>query len=208
MPILATVKRAASRVVSGVKKELHVLGTVDPEVQASLRRAEKRDPGLKPFLKRAHGYAIFPSVGRAAAVAGATFGKGEVFKRGKLVAYAAIAQVTLGVQLGGGTFTEIIAFESAASLARFRRAPFTLAANASAVMVKAGAAASADYEKGVVVFVHSRGGMLLEASVGGQKFIVKPAVLGRGKPANHAKAGTRPAARAGGRKSAPLNSRN
>jgi lipid-binding SYLF domain-containing protein len=198
MGLLPTLRRAASKAVAGVKKELSVLDTVHPEVQAALQRAEKRDPGLKGFLKKARGYAVFPSVGKAAAVAGAAFGKGEVFEQGKLVSYAGIVQATIGVQLGGGTFTQIIAFENKATLERFRRGLFTLAANASAVMVKAGAAASADYEKGAAVFVLSRGGLMLEASVGGQKFVVKPAVLGRGKPAAHAKS-----AGGGGKKSTP-----
>ena len=187
MTVFSTVRGAASKVVSGVKKEIHVLITVDPEVQAALQRTEKRDPGLKPFLKKAHGYAVFPSVGKAAAVAGAAFGMGEVFEQGKLVGYAAIAQATIGIQLGGGTFTEIIAFENEPTLARFKRGPFALAANASAVMVKSGAAASANYEKGAAVFLHSRGGLMLEAGVGGQKFIFRPAVLGRGKQAKHAR---------------------
>ena len=187
MSLVSTLRRAASKVAAGAKKELGVLESVHPEVQAALQRAERRDPGLKPFLKKARGYAVFPSVGKAAAVAGGGFGKGEVFEQGKLVSYAAIAQATIGVQLGGGTFTQIIAFENKTTLERFRRGLFTFSANASVVMIKAGAAASADYEKGAAVFVLSRGGMMLEAGVGGQKFIVKPAVLGRGKPAAHAK---------------------
>ena len=196
MGVARTIRRAASKVVTGVKKELGVLHTLDPEVQAALRRLERRDPGLKSFLRRAHGYAVFPSVGKAAAVAGAAFGKGEVFEAGRLAGYAGIVQATIGVQLGGGTFTEIVAFESAQSLARFKRSPFTLAANASAVLVKAGAAASADYERGVAVFVHGKGGMMLEASAGGQKLKFVPAVLGRGKPAKHARAPGRVAGQA------------
>ena len=187
MALASEVRRAASRVVKGVKKELSALGTLHPQVLASLKRVERRDPGLKLFLKRSHGYAIFPSVGKAAVLLGAAFGTGEVFERGKLVGYAGIVQMTLGAQLGGQTFVEVIAFENEQSLNRFRRGKSALAANASAVMVKAGAAASADYEQGVAVFVQPRGGMMLEAAVGGQKFIFKPAVLGRGKPVTHAK---------------------
>ena len=93
--------------------------------------------------EKSQGYAVSPSVGKAAAVAGAAFGKGEVFEKGKLVSYAAIAQATIGVQLGGGMFTEIIAFENKPTFERFRRGRFALAASASAVMIKAGAAASA-----------------------------------------------------------------
>jgi lipid-binding SYLF domain-containing protein len=187
MALASKVRRAASRVVKGVKKELSALDTLHPQALAALKRAERRDPGLKLFLKRSHGYAVFPSVGKAAAALGAAFGTGEVFERGKLVGYAGILQMTLGAQLGGQTFVEIIAFENEQSLDRFRRSRSALAANASAVMVKAGAAASADYEQGVAVFVQPQGGMMLEAAVGGQKFIFKPAVLGRGKPVTHAK---------------------
>src|SRR5688572_27810461 len=154
MTVIKKIRRAASKAVSGARKELRVLDTLHPEAQAALRRLERRDPGLKPFLKKAHAYAIFPSVGKAAAVAGAGFGKGEVFQAGELVGYAGIMQATLGLQLGGGTFTQVIAFENEMTFARFKRAPFALAANASAVLVKAGAAASADYEKGAAVFVH------------------------------------------------------
>lgn len=198
MAVLPAIRRAASKIVSGVKKELHVLNTVHPEVQAALKRLEKRDPGLKPFLKKAHAYAVFPSVGKAAAVVGAAFGTGEVFRAGELVGYAGIVQATIGAQLGGATFTQVIAFESPRALARFKRSPLTLAANASTVLVKAGAAASADYEKGVTVFVHGKGGMMLEAAAGGQKLVFKPAVLGRGKKAAHARA--RPADKSGARR--------
>ena len=187
MTVIKKIGRAASRVVSGVRKELHVLDTLHPEAQAALQRMEKRDPGLKPFLKKAHAYAVFPSVGKAAAVAGAAFGKGEIFQRGELVGYAGIVQGTLGVQLGGGTFTQVIAFENEKVFARFKRGPFALAANASAVLVKAGAAATADYDNGAAVFVHSDGGLMLEAAAGGQKFIFRPAVLGRGKKVQHAR---------------------
>jgi lipid-binding SYLF domain-containing protein len=181
------IRRVASKVVSGVKKELSILDTVHPEVQASLRRLEKCDPGLKAFLKKSRGYAVFPSVGKAAAVAGGAFGMGEVFAGGELIGYAGIVQATIGVQLGGGTFTQIIAFENDKTLGRFKRGRFALAANTAAVMVKAGAAASADYEKGAAVFVYSKGGLMLEAGVGAQKFIFRPSVLGRGKKAAHVK---------------------
>ena len=185
MQVVQKIRRAASKAVSGVKQELRVLATVEPQAQAALRRMERRDPGLKAFLKRAHAYAVFPSVGKAAAVLGAAFGTGVVFHAGELVGYAGIVQATLGVELGGATFSQVVAFDNDKSFGRFKRSPLKFAANASAVMVKAGAAASAAYEKGVTVFVHARGGLMLEAAVGGQKFVFKPAVLGRGKEVRH-----------------------
>jgi lipid-binding SYLF domain-containing protein len=161
-------------------KELSILQTLHRDVVATLARLEDEDPELEEFLVRAHAYAIFPSVGKAAAVVGGGFGKGEVFQRGVLIGYTGIVQATIGLQLGGDTFVELIVFKDQEALARFVQGRWQLAANASAVVVTAGAAASADYEQGVTVFVWSKKGLLLEAALGAQKFIFRPAVLGRG----------------------------
>jgi len=89
-------------------------------VRATLDRLTAEDPALTGVLERAHGYAVFPSVGKATAVVGGAFGMGEVFERGELIGYAAVAQLTIGVQLGGQAFAEVIAFESRQSLDRFK----------------------------------------------------------------------------------------
>jgi lipid-binding SYLF domain-containing protein len=172
-------RRIASKFFSAVETEATVIETLHKDVQATLKRLQAEDAGLKQLLDRAHAYAVFPSVGKATAVIGGAFGKGEVFEKGDLVGYAAIIQLTLGVQLGGQTFAEVIAFENEQALDRFKAGKWAWAANASAVLVKAGAAASANYESGAAVFVYADGGMMLEAAVGGQKFIFRPAVLGR-----------------------------
>jgi lipid-binding SYLF domain-containing protein len=169
----------ASNAVSGLKQESEVLKTLHEGVQATIERLQRQDPGLKQLLEDAYAYAVFPSIGKAGVVIGGAYGKGEVFEKGQLIGYAAIVQLTLGVQVGGETFNQIIAFENEQALARFKAGKIRFAANASAVLVKAGAAASARYDKGVQVFVDAEGGMLLELAVGGQKFIFKPAVLGR-----------------------------
>ena len=145
------------------------------EVTATLKRLEKKDPGLKRLLQKAHGYAVFPSVGKAAVVLGGSYGRGEVFEKGKFIGHATIAQFTVGVQLGGDTFAEVIVFETKPALERFKQGKMAFAANASAVLVKAGAAAANNFNRGVAVFAYSEGGMLLEAAIGGQKFKFKPA---------------------------------
>jgi lipid-binding SYLF domain-containing protein len=170
-----------TRLFSALGKEREVLRELDQDVRATVRRMTDQDPGLEQLLDGAHAYAVFPSVGKATAVVGGAFGKGEVFRRNQLIGYAAVAQLTLGVQIGGQTFSEIIAFENAPALERFKLGKAAFAASASAVLVKAGAAASANYEKGVAVFVSSDGGMMLEAAIGAQKFFFKPAALGRTK---------------------------
>jgi len=148
--------------------------TIHDDVQAALKRLDSEAPGLKRELKKAYGYAVFPSVGKAALLLGGAWGRGEVYQRGKVIGYATIAQTTLGVQIGGDTFTEVLLFDSKESLERFKQGKTAFAANASAVLIKAGAAGTRDFEKGVKAYVHSEGGMLLEAAIGGQRFHFQP----------------------------------
>ena len=148
--------------------------TLREEATAALKRLQAKDPGLKRLLEKAHGYAVFPAVGKAAAVVGGAYGRGVVFERGKPAGYATIAQLTVGVQLGGDTFTELVVFETRQALERFKQGKTAFAANASAVLVKAGAAAANNFNRGVAVYAYSDGGMLLELAMGGQKFKFKP----------------------------------
>src|SRR5436190_24205066 len=120
----------ASKVFTGLQKEAEVLETLHNEARAALAALEERDPGLRKFLDDAHAYAVFPSIGKASAVIGGAFGKGEVFQNGRLIGYAAVAQLTLGVQLGGETFCQVIAFESKPALDRFKAGRMAFAANA------------------------------------------------------------------------------
>jgi lipid-binding SYLF domain-containing protein len=192
--MLSNLRRIVSKAFGVLEKEEQVIEELHRESQAAIKRIDAIDPGFQEMLERAHAYAVFPDVGKAAAVFGGAFGKGEVFKDNQLVGYAAVAQLTIGVQLGGQTFTQVIAFESKEAFERFKQGKTAFAASASAVLVKAGAAASADYQKGAKVFVYSDGGMMLEAAIGGQRFLFRPAVLGRAKAARGS-AGGRPVAK-------------
>jgi len=189
--MLEAVRRLAAKFFSGAQKELDTIEELHGEVRATVERMESKDPGLKQLLEQAHAYVVFPSVGKATAVLGGAFGKGEALQGGRVVGYAALGQLTLGVQLGGQTFSEIIAFQDKSAFDRFKQGRYAFAANASGVLVKAGAASSANYQKGVIVFVASEGGMMLELAIGGQKFWFRPAVLGRTKKAPATKRPTR-----------------
>ena len=177
--MLAAVRQLASKFFTLADKELSVLEELHGATSAAFERLKERHPGFREQLAETYAYAVFPSVGKATAVVGAAFGKGEVFRAGKLIGYAALGQLTLGVQVGGQTFDEVILFRDKAALDRFKSGRFAFAANASAVLVKAGAAGSANYDRGAAVYVSSEGGMMLEAAIGAQKFFFRPAVLGR-----------------------------
>jgi lipid-binding SYLF domain-containing protein len=144
------------------------------EAKSAVTAMKKADPSLKKFFDNSAGYAVFPSVGKGGLVVGGAGGSGIVFEHGKAVGTTTLSQVTIGAQVGGQAYYEIIFFETAETLAAFKKGEWTMAAQVSAVMLKSGASADAKYKDGVAVFTLSKGGAMAEASVGGQKFSYKP----------------------------------
>ncbi len=148
--------------------------TLSNDSVAAFNDFKATDPSLGDFLKTSYGHAIFPSIGKGGVGVGGAFGHGEVFEQGNLVGYTDIEQGSVGLQLGGQEYSELLVFQTKDALDRFKAGNFTLAAQASAVAVKAGAAASAKYDNGIAVFVKTSGGLMAEASIGGQQFNYKP----------------------------------
>jgi len=144
------------------------------DARAALSRMEAQDPGLHAFVSNAYGYAIFPSIGKGGFIVGATYGQGEVYQQGDFVGFADITKIQVGAIAGGQSMDELIVFQSPAALDDLKFGKLKFAADASAVAVKAGAAASANYRNGVVVFARPEGGLMIEAAVGGQEFGFKP----------------------------------
>jgi len=142
--------------------------------RAAIVRFVDRDPSLQEWVDHAHGYAVFPSVGKAGFGVGGSYGNGIVFERGEPVGRARIVQGTVGLQLGVQNYSQVIFFQDDAALRTFQRGNFEFSAQATAVAVTAGAGATTSYEKGVAVFIMARGGLMAEASVGGQKFEYEP----------------------------------
>lgn len=140
----------------------------------ALAEMKAADPGLGPFLDGSYGYVVFPKVGKGAYIVGGGYGRGIVYRQGKSIGYADVTQLSVGLQLGGQAFMQVIAFENPRDLDRFTAGSFDFSANVSAVILKAGAAAAAKYTDGVAVFVKPIGGAMVEASVGGQKFSYRP----------------------------------
>jgi lipid-binding SYLF domain-containing protein len=144
------------------------------EAKSAVTAMKNADPGLKKFFDHSVGYAVFPNVGKGGLVVGGAGGSGFLFKGGKAVGKTTMSQVTVGAQVGGQAYSEIIFFETAETFAEFKKGEWTMAAQVSAVVLKSGASADAAYKEGVAVFTLSKGGAMAEASVGGQKFSFKP----------------------------------
>jgi len=130
----------------------------------------KKVKRLKPYFKEAVGYALFPNVRKAGFGIGGARGDGEVFEDGKVIGSAKLTQLSLGIQLGAQAFSQIIFFQNKIDFQRFTDGNFEFGASASAALITEGANASADYSNGVAVMTFLKGGLMYEASIGGQKF--------------------------------------
>ena len=128
------------------------------------------DAGIQKFFDDSAGYAVFPSVGKGGIGIGGAHGKGLVIVGDEVIGKTSLSQITVGLQLGGQVYSEFIFFKDDAALAQFQRGNFELGAQASAVAATAGASADANYDKGVAIFTNAGGGLMYEATVGGQKF--------------------------------------
>jgi lipid-binding SYLF domain-containing protein len=145
------------------------------------------------FFAGAHGYAVFPRIGKGGIGIGGAYGKGRVYQKGKYIGDTSMTQLSVGFQLGGQGFSQIIFFENEAALKRFTAGEFEFGAEASAVALTAGAGAKAStagtaagasvdknkakvvgaYNNGMAVFTVVRGGLMYEAAIAGQKFKFK-----------------------------------
>lgn len=132
------------------------------------------DPEMASFFNDSEAYVIFPNIGKAGFIIGASSGNGVVFKDGEVVGLADVKKLDVGLQAGGKVFSQIIFFENPASFLEFKRDQFQLTGNLSAVMLKSGAAAQAEYRDGVAVFAKPKEGLMADLSVGGQKFEYTP----------------------------------
>jgi lipid-binding SYLF domain-containing protein len=183
-PVLHAESKVPDKLVSAVK-------TIEDEkdrlsVEAALVDLAEA-PQLEAFFKKSHACAIFPTIGKGGLGIGGAHGSGWVFEKNKLTGTSKMSQLTFGLQAGGQAFSQIIFFENEQSYKNFIAGNFELGAQASAVALHAGANASAStgggaaagagdsqgksgYTDGMAIFTKAKGGLMYEASVGGQKF--------------------------------------
>lgn len=144
------------------------------QVQQIKKDWQAKDGTFNATLKKAYAYAIFPKVGKGGFIVGASHGAGEVYQKGKLIGHAKMTQTTVGAQVGGQTYAEVILFKGKKALDRFKTSRFEGSAAATAIGGKKGAAAASKYKDGVAVMVLPIKGAMAEAAGGGQKFKFEP----------------------------------
>ncbi len=143
-------------------------------VDEAIKEFLKAEPRLKAYFDQAYGYAVFPSVDKGGFIVGGAYGKGKVFQGGKIVANTSLSQGTVGLQLGFQSYAEVIFFGDKAAFEAFKKGEAKFAANATAYAIKDGAAAVANYNDGVAVFVKGKSGLMADASLGAQTFSYDP----------------------------------
>ncbi|MBN8281414.1 MAG: lipid-binding SYLF domain-containing protein [Gammaproteobacteria bacterium] len=144
---------------------------LEKRAAAALESFQKADSTLAAKLSRAAGYAVFPNVGKGGFVIGGAHGRGVAYEGGRVIGRAKITQVTVGAQIGGKAFRELILFETREALDRFKASKFEMNAQASAVAAAEGVSKDARYREGVLVLTQAIRGLMAEASVGGQRFL-------------------------------------
>src|SRR5262245_18422010 len=137
------------------------------------------DPGINEFFRRSVGYVVFPGIGKGGLGIGGAHGTGVLFERGAPVGKVTMNQVTVEAQAGGQEFSQIVFFEVHQTLNDLKAGKASLSAEDSAVALSSGAAAKWRFKTAVAVFTTTKGGPMLEASVGGQKFKFSPFAMTR-----------------------------
>jgi lipid-binding SYLF domain-containing protein len=155
----------------------------------------KDSPVVTKFFNNSYGYAVFPIIGKAGFVVGGSYGEGQVYRGGSVTGKSTVIEGSIGFQAGGKAFSEIIFFQDKRAYDEFTSGSFEFDATAQAIVITAGAEADAgtggvsagatagpktgvqadtDYVNGLASFVHAKGGLMYEFSLGGQKFTFEP----------------------------------
>ena len=147
---------------------------LDDQVKDAIQLFKSDSTNVAKLFDTAYGYAVLPSVGKGAVGIGSAAGAGEVFEQGKLIGTCKMTQVTVGAQLGGQEYAEVIFFETKGALEGMKVNEWAMSAGVNAVAAAESASADAKYKNGVQVFTIAKSGLMFEASVGGQKFRFTP----------------------------------
>ncbi|MEH6451840.1 MAG: lipid-binding SYLF domain-containing protein [Psychromonas sp.] len=159
------------------------------ESQATVSTFKKLEQ-TTPFFEEAYGYAVFPTIGKGGFGIGGAYGEGHVYLAGEPTGVVKMGQVTFGFQVGGQAFSQIVFLQDKRAYDAFTSGSFEFGAQASAVALTYGASAQAGttgsgatagekqakarYVSGFAVFTLAKGGLMYEASLGGQKFSFTP----------------------------------
>ncbi len=146
----------------------------ESDATAVIAKFKEKDPGLVKVFNESAGYVVFPTVAKGGLGIGGARGKGYVYQHGHLIGNSTLTQVTIGLQAGGQAYSEVIFLKDDAALQNFKSGKLKLDAQASAVALTERVSADLAYRNGVAIVTMAEGGLMYEASVGGQKLSFHP----------------------------------
>jgi lipid-binding SYLF domain-containing protein len=145
------------------------------QAQGTLQEMVARDPSLRNILDEAYGYVVFPSVGEGAFIVGGGQGVGVVYQQGRPVGYARLTAGSVGLQVGGQTYSELVVFRSQRAFEDLQRgSTWDMRADATATILRAGAAGASNFDDDIGVFVVPEFGAMAAVSIGGQRMSFEP----------------------------------
>jgi lipid-binding SYLF domain-containing protein len=148
--------------------------SLDDQTKDAIQLFKSDSTNVAKLFDTAYGYTVLPSVGKGAIGIGAAAGDGQVYEQGKLIGTCRMSQFTIGAQLGGQQYAEVIFFETKTALDGLKASEWAMSAGVNAVAAAESASADARYKDGVLVYTIAKSGFMFEASVGGQKFHFTP----------------------------------
>jgi len=143
--------------------------SLQESADATLGEMFARDPGLRTVTQDAPAYAVFPSIGKGGVLVGGAYGQGILYEGGVATGYVSLQQASLGAQLGGQTFAELLVLRNPADIDAVKAGRFTVGADAGVIVLSSDAAAHAGVDSAASVFVLPRGGLMVEVSISGQQ---------------------------------------
>jgi lipid-binding SYLF domain-containing protein len=162
------------------EKQITVVYPKDGELATETKKAIKRliadNPDLEEYFNAAYGFAVLPIITKGGLGIGGAAGKGLVFEDKEVIGMTKMTQATIGAQAGGQQYMEVVYFEDKAALDRFTAGKLKFSGQASAIALEAGTSVDIKYQEGVAIFTKGKGGLMAEASAGGQKFKYHPGI--------------------------------
>lgn len=143
--------------------------SLQQQADATLSSMIAQDPELRDVTRNALAYAVFPSVGKGGVLVGGAYGKGILYEGGMPTGFVSLEQASIGAQLGGESFSELLVLRSPADVSALKSGKYSVGAGASAVVLSSGAAAHTTFDPNASVFVMQRGGLMVDVSVSGQQ---------------------------------------
>jgi lipid-binding SYLF domain-containing protein len=139
------------------------------DADTTLAEMISRDPAVREYTRTAPAYAVFPSVGKGGALVGGAYGRGILYEGGVATGYVSLEQASIGAQLGGQSFAELLVLRNPVDIDALKDGRFTVGANVGVIVLSPEAAAQKGFDSDAVVFVLPRGGLMVDISFSGQQ---------------------------------------